>query len=97
MPRVFIYASTFFMIKLAAYTMLLWLPTWLQDVYGYDNTNIANTSSCYDAGAIFGSIILGYISDKLYSRRAPVAMFGVICAIITSYSMTFTFLNYNQA
>ena len=42
-------------------------------------------SAFFDLGAMIGSVALGYISDKVYHTRSPVAFFGIICATILSY------------
>ncbi|CDW72436.1 sugar phosphate exchanger 3 [Stylonychia lemnae] len=86
-PRVFIYASTLFCIKLAVNSMLLWLPLLLKEYLGYTVHQIANLSSFFDTGAIFGSFILGYISDKLYSKRSPIAFVAVLAAAFISLTI----------
>jgi sugar phosphate permease len=48
-------------------------------------------------GAIFGSIILGYISDKMYSKRSPVAMLAVLLSMMISYIITFHYLSMSLA
>ena len=40
-----------------------------------------------DFGAIFGSMALGYLSDKLYGKRSPVALGAVILASFISFSL----------
>lgn len=34
----------------------------------------------YDVGTIFGALCLGYITDKMYSRRAPAIVISLIIA-----------------
>ena len=46
-------------------------------------------STCFDFCAIFGSILLGYLSDKFYSKRSPATVIGIICASTLSFSITF--------
>lgn len=62
--------------------MLLWLPLLLKEYLGYSVYQIANLSSFFDSGAIIGSFTLGYLSDKLYSKRSPIAFLAVIGATI---------------
>lgn len=49
-----------------------------------------------DLGAIFGSAILGYASDKMHGRRSPIAMLSVVCAMIISWTITLQMLNMNE-
>jgi sugar phosphate permease len=88
-PRVFLYSLTFFFTKLAVQTILLWLPTFLSEELHFDNHKIANVSTIFDIGAICGSIGLGALSDKIYSKRSIVAMIAVISSAITSFVITF--------
>jgi sugar phosphate permease len=90
-PRVFLYSATFFFTKFAVYSILLQLPTFLSSL-GYDNQEIANISTTFDSGAIAGSIILGYSSDVLYSKRSPIGMIAVLVSMAISYSLTFRYI-----
>lgn len=81
---------TYFFVKLAVITILDWLPSFLNSL-GYDNSKIANISTVFDCGAIVGSVTLGYISDKIYSKRSPVAVAAVLCSMSVSYTITFHF------
>jgi len=38
---------------------------------------------------MIGSVTLGYLSDRLYRTRSPVAFFAIICATVFSYIITF--------
>jgi sugar phosphate permease len=42
-----------------------------------------------DVGAIFGSMTLGYLSDKTYGKRSPVAFMAVIFASLIAFSLKF--------
>eukprot|EP00347_Sterkiella_histriomuscorum_P010684 403375320 len=92
-PRVFLYSATLFCAKLAVYSMLLQLPSFLKQELNYSDQQRANVSTCFDSGAIFGSIILGYLSDKIYSKRSPVTFLGIICASAISFTITYTYQN----
>eukprot|EP00347_Sterkiella_histriomuscorum_P010034 403338943 len=87
LPRVFLYASTLFCIKLAVNSMLLWLPLLLKEYLNYQTYQIANLSSFFDSGAILGSFSLGYLSDKLYSKRSPIAFMAIIGASIIGFTI----------
>lgn len=54
-------------------------------------------STCFDSGAIFGSIILGWLSDKFYSKRSPVTLIGILCATTISFWITYDYKNLGNA
>ena len=88
-PRVFLYSATLFCVKLAVNSMLLWMPLLLKEYKGYSVYQIANVSSFFDSGGILGSFVLGYLSDKLYSKRSPISFLAVIFASIIGFSLTY--------
>ena len=49
----------------------------------------ANVSTCFDSGALVGSIILGILSDRLFVKRSPVVLGAAIMACLVSYFVTF--------
>jgi sugar phosphate permease len=68
------------------------LPTFLSETFHYSNSQIANISSVFDFGAICGSVGLGYLSDKIYSKRTIMAMIAVCSSMIISYVITFKYI-----
>ena len=46
-----------------------------------------------DIGAIFGSMTLGYISDKTYGKRSPVSFLAVVFASLIAFSLKFYVLD----
>ena len=38
---------------------------------------------------MIGSMTLGYLSDLMYGKRSPVALFAVLMSMTISYTMTF--------
>ncbi|CDW86014.1 glycerol-3-phosphate transporter 5-like [Stylonychia lemnae] len=88
-PRVFLYSCCFFTVKLAVTSFLLLLPSFLKQELDFSDQKKANMSTCFDSGAIFGNIILGYLTDKLYSKRSPATFIGLACASTLSFSITF--------
>ena len=49
-----------------------------------------------DLGAIFGSAILGYASDRIHGRRSVIAMLSIVCAMIISWVITLQMLNMSE-
>lgn len=65
-------------VKCATYGMLFWLPSYAKKELKYSHTDVEIIAIAYDIGTIFGSIILGKITDITYKRRSPVAFFGLL-------------------
>ena len=85
-----LYSSAFFCTKMAVYCLLLWMPTFLKDKeMGYNDKEVANLSTVIDVGAMLGSIALGWLSDRMYGKRSPVALMAVLFSIIISYTLTY--------
>ena len=84
-----LFSSAFFCTKLAVYCYLLWIPTYLKHSLHYTDQETANLSTLIDVGAICGSIVLGIISDLMYGKRSPVALFAVLSAIVISFIETY--------
>ena len=89
--RVALYAFSFFCTKFSVYCLLLWVPT----VFGsndypfkFDSQSIANIQTAVDLGAVFGSMALGYVSDKMHGVRSPVALLAVLIATFISWLIT---------
>jgi sugar phosphate permease len=88
-PGVALYSSLYFILKLTVYSMLLWLQLYLKEELSYSVQMGANISTVLDIGAMIGSTSMGYISDKLYGKRAPVAFVAVVFANIVIYNIAF--------
>lgn len=88
-PRVALYAASFFCTKLCVYVLLLWIPL----VFGgapFNRTGpeIANIQTAVDLGAVIGSMVLGYASDRMHGVRSPIALLAVVAATILSWIIT---------
>ena len=88
-PRVLLYSATLFCVKLAVNSMLLWMPLLLKEYKGYSVHQIANVSSFFDSGGILGSFIMGYLSDKLYSKRSPISFIAVLIASFIGFTLSY--------
>ena len=40
----------------------------------------SNVASLYDAGTIIGGLILGFTTDKMYSKRSPLSFMALLIA-----------------
>ena len=84
-PKVLLYGLTFFSAKFSVYALLLWMPLFLGHELGFKNSSIASILSIYEVGVIVGILILGYASDKTYSRRSPVALLSIVCSSLITF------------
>lgn len=82
-----LYASTLFLVKSVTTSILMWLPLLLKDFLKFEDRAIANIASMFDVGAIFGSFILGFLSDKLFAKRSPIAFLGVILSAALAFTL----------
>lgn len=66
-------------VYLVRYGVINWVPTYLQEAKHFTRKDTAIAFQIYEYAAIPGTIIVGWISDKLFNgRRAPM---GIICMI----------------
>ena len=59
-------------IYLVRYGVLDWAPTFLRDVKGYDIKSVGWAYSAYEFAAIPGTIICGWLSDKVFKGRRAI-------------------------
>lgn len=48
-------------------------------------------STSFDSGAIVGSLLLGFLSDKFYGKRSPVTLIAILMSAALCYAITFTY------
>ena len=77
-PGVIPFAACIACVKCATYGMLFWLPSYADKELEYDETSISIIAIAYDVGTMFGSIILGKLTDLMHKKRSPVAFFGLL-------------------
>ncbi|XP_014667224.1 PREDICTED: sugar phosphate exchanger 2-like, partial [Priapulus caudatus] len=57
------YSLCLFQVKLVGYTLLYWLPMYIQNTAGYSASESADLSTFFDIGGIVGGILAGIVSD----------------------------------
>jgi sugar phosphate permease len=78
-PIVWLLGAAYFGMKLIRYCLDFWLPYYLEKSLGYPRDTAAYISTGFQFGGIFGAIVIGWISDRLFpGRRGAVA---AICTI----------------
>jgi len=81
-PRLWLYGSSYFFIKLIRYALLFWLPYYLTNRFGYGTSDAARLSTAFDAGGIAGVIVIGRLSDRLPWRgRAAWALLFLVTLV----------------
>uniref|UniRef100_A0A7I4YU35 MFS domain-containing protein n=1 Tax=Haemonchus contortus TaxID=6289 RepID=A0A7I4YU35_HAECO len=80
LPGVLAYCLCNACLKLVNYAFFFWLPLYLTEAYHWEETTADQLSIWYDIGGIIGSVVGGYISDKL-GCRAPLIVAMLICSI----------------
>ena len=73
------FGFSYFFVKLIRYALLFWLPYYLSSSFDYSTSEAARLSTAFDAGGIFGVILLGRVSDR--SKRFSRALLTVFWLI----------------
>jgi sugar phosphate permease len=68
-PVLWIISSAFFLLELARYAFLFWLPFILTRRLAYSTNTAGYLSSLYDLIGFAGVILTGYLSDKVFHGR----------------------------
>ena len=77
-PVVWLLGASYFGMKLIRYCIDFWLPYYLEKSLGYPRDTAAYVSTAFQFGGIFGAILVGWISDRLFPGRR-----GAIAAVCT--------------
>jgi len=73
------YGASYFCIKLIRYSLLLWLPFYLETALGYARDSAGYFSTSFEIGGVFGTIGLGLLSDRL--RHVPRSIFAAVSLV----------------
>jgi sugar phosphate permease len=83
--EVWILAGMYFFLKITRYSLLFWLPLYLVQRMEYTEQMAGYTSSLFELVGFSGTLIAGYVSDRLMNgRRYPVgaAMLFLLAAAL---------------
>ncbi|HEX9577605.1 MAG TPA: MFS transporter [Myxococcales bacterium] len=84
-PVVWLLGASYFGMKLIRYCIDFWQPYYLEKGLGYSQTVAGYASTAFQFGGIFGAIIVGWISDRLFpGRRGAVA---AVCTVALAASL----------
>src|SRR6185369_9015557 len=73
------YGICYFFLKLIRYSLLLWLPYYLEKVLHYEKMRAAGFSTSFEVGGIAGTIVIGILSDRL--RWIPRSVLSAISLV----------------
>jgi sugar phosphate permease len=84
-PMLYSYGACYFCIKLIRYSLLFWLPYYLHHAEALDEITSGYVSTGFEVGGVFGTIALGYLSDRASRSRAgaaALALCGLVLALV---------------
>jgi len=76
-PQAWSYAMSYFCVKAIRYTILLWLPYYLEHELGY-GTRAGYHSVSFEVGGLGGAICFGLLSDRVRLPRSAIAALGLL-------------------
>jgi sugar phosphate permease len=80
-PAIWSLGSAYFFLKLIRYSILFWLPYYLNKVLGYSRESAGYHSMSFEIGGIIGAIAVGAISDRYFPGRRR-QMAAVMCVAL---------------
>ncbi|HVU35761.1 MAG TPA: MFS transporter [Opitutaceae bacterium] len=83
-----IIAGMYFVLKMARYVFLFWLPLYMTQRLGYQPDEAGYTSSVFEIAGFVGAVLAGYVSDRLArGRRFPIgtSMMILLAALFFIY------------
>jgi OPA family sugar phosphate sensor protein UhpC-like MFS transporter len=72
MPLVWNLGAAYFCLKLIRYSLLFWLPFYLNRQLGYSVGRAGYMSLSFELGGVLGAVVAGAVSDRLVGRRGVV-------------------------
>ncbi len=78
-PVIYFYGCSYFFMKLIRYSLLFWLPYYLETVLKYESERAGYLSTAFEIGGIAGTIAIGWLSDRY--RVLPRAGWAVGCLL----------------
>lgn len=91
-PRVQSYGACYFCLKLIRYSLLFWLPYYLQETGGFDDVQSGYLSTSFELGGVAGTIGLGVLSDRAAWQRATAAAWSIagLALALLAYALSST-------
>jgi sugar phosphate permease len=80
-PVLWSLSASYFCLKLIRYSLLFWLPYYLNKELGYSKAQAGYQSISFEVGGIVGSIAIGYVSDRYFPGRRRIVASVMIAAL----------------
>ncbi len=84
-PLVWSYGASYFCIKLIRYSLLLWLPYYLETALRYSKSDAGIFSTSFEVGGAVGTVALGLLSDRMRHVPRPVFAFGSLVLLAGAF------------
>lgn len=63
-PTIYLLGASYFFLKLIRYSLLFWLPFFLETSLSYDKETAGYLSTSFEIGGVVGTIVVGWASDR---------------------------------
>ncbi|MBI2897381.1 MAG: MFS transporter [Deltaproteobacteria bacterium] len=80
-PTVWSFGAAYFCLKIIRYSLLFWLPYYLHTALGYSESHAGYLSVSFEVGGIAGTLLAGYLSDRIPGRRRSLVATGMMLAL----------------
>lgn len=68
-PALWALGGAYFGLKLIRYSLLFWLPYYLETALGYGQEDAGYMSTAFEAGGIVGTIGIGWLTDRYFPKN----------------------------
>jgi OPA family glycerol-3-phosphate transporter-like MFS transporter len=89
-PYIWLFAGANFFVYIARYGMLDWGPYYLQEVKHASLVEGGVSTAALEFSAIFSTILMGWLSDKLGGRRGMISVFCMIPVFLADLGIIFS-------
>jgi sugar phosphate permease len=90
-PVLWSLGTAYFWVKLIRYSILFWLPYYLNVVLHYSKAQAGYQSVSFEVGGILGAIVVGFLSDRYFpGRRRTIA--AIMLALLAGALLLYTHL-----
>ncbi len=80
-PAIWSLGGAYFGLKLIRYSLLFWLPFYLNQALGYDRGAAGYLSTAFEAGGIVGAIAVGWATDRFVPNRRGLVLAPMILVL----------------
>jgi len=84
-PALWALGGSYFGLKLIRYSLLFWLPFYLNRALHYTEGAAGYLSTAFEAGGIIGAIIVGWVSDRYFSKNRLRLVVPLLFALAGSF------------